>query len=78
MNKIQNTLKDQCLADLKKPFKIIVTGAIAPEQVAQMGLHATAGLDNIYSGSLLGEDILAIAGHEAVDSIESDGEMGIL
>jgi hypothetical protein len=78
MNKIQHTLKDQCLANLQKPFKVIVTGAIASEQAAQMGLNAIAGLDNIYSGSLLGEDILALEQHQAIDSIEPDSEMSIL
>jgi hypothetical protein len=78
MDKIQKSLKDQCLVDLQKPFKIIVTGAIAPEEAMRMGLNTIAGLDNIYSGSVLGETILTIAQHEAIDSIELDNEMSIL
>jgi hypothetical protein len=78
MNKITKALKNQCLADLQKPFEVIVTGSITPEQAMQMGLNTVAGLNNIYSGSLLGKDILAIEKHEAIDSIELNGQMNIL
>lgn len=78
MDKIQNTLKEQCLVDPKKSFNIIVTGAITPEQATQMGLNTIAGLENIYSGLLAGEDILNISQHTAIDSIESDSDMSIL
>jgi hypothetical protein len=78
MSKIQNALKDQCLANLQKTFKVIVTGAITPEQATQMGLHTIAGLNNIYSGSLSGEEVLALEQHQAVDSIEPNSEMNIL
>jgi hypothetical protein len=78
MDKIQQSLKNQCLTDPKKAVKIIVTGFIAPEKVMQIGLDSIDGLDNIYSGSLTGEDILTLEKLEAVDSIELDSDMDIL
>ena len=78
MDKIQQALKNQCLADPKKPVKVIVTGFVAPEKAMQIGLDSIEGLDNIYSGSLTGKDILAIEKLDTVNSIELDGEMNIL
>ncbi|OTE96652.1 hypothetical protein BCS42_12325 [Crenothrix sp. D3] len=78
MNKIQTALKNQCLADPKEPVSVIVTGFITPEKAKQIGLDSIAGLDNIYSGSLLGENILTIAELEAIDSIELDADVGML
>lgn len=78
MDKIAQSLKNQCLVELQKPFKIIVTGAIAPDEAQQMGLNSITGLDNLYSGSLRGEEVLALAQHKAIDSIELDSDMNIL
>lgn len=78
MDKIQTSLKDQCLADPQTPVKVIITGSIAPEKAMQMGLDSIAGLDNIYSGSLIGAAILAIEKLETIDSIELDSDMEIL
>ncbi len=78
MDKIQISLKNQCVADPKRLLKVIVTGFIAPEKAMQMGLDSIEGLDNIYSGSLRGEAILAIEKLETIDSIELDSDMEIL
>lgn len=78
MDKIQLSLKNQCLADPQRPIKVIVTGFIAPEKATQMGLNSIEGLDNIYSGSLRGEAIFAIGKLEPIDSIELDSDMDIL
>lgn len=78
MDKIQESLKLQCLADLKSPIKVIVTGFVAPEKAMQMSLKPINGLDNIFSGSLTGEDILAIEQLETIERIEFDSDMGIL
>jgi hypothetical protein len=78
MSKIPTSLQQQCLANLQKPFNVIVTGTLASDEATQLGLASLTGLDNIYSGSLLGETILTMAQQKTIDSIELDGEMGIL
>lgn len=78
MDKIKKSLKHQCQADLKRPVKVIVTGYVALEKAMQIGLKPMNGLDNIFCGSLTGEDILAIEKLETIESIELDSDMGIL
>ncbi|MCI0654556.1 MAG: hypothetical protein L0Y39_08785 [Methylococcaceae bacterium] len=78
MDKIKKNLKGQCQSDLKKEFKIIVTGSIKPEEATQIGLNPITGLDNIFSGSVTGEKIIAIEKLKTVDSIELDSNMEIL
>lgn len=78
MDKIQKSLKNQCLANPKRLLKIIVAGFIAPNNAMQMGLASIEGLNNIYSGSLMGEAILAIEQLEMIDIIELDSDMEIL
>jgi hypothetical protein len=78
MSKLPTALQQQCLASPQTPFKVIVIGTLASDEATQLGLASLTGLDNIYSGSLLGETILTMAQQETIDSIELDGEMGIL
>ncbi len=78
MSKIEKKLKQQSESNQENEFQVIVTGFIHPERAEKFGLKPFSGLDNIYSGSLTGANILELGDIETVESVEPDGTVEIL
>ncbi|MES2546618.1 MAG: hypothetical protein V4575_02860 [Pseudomonadota bacterium] len=78
MDKINNALKQKCLSHLSKPIQVVVVGLLTTEEVFNLGLTPINGLDNLYKGSLTGQQILNLEKLDAIKSIEFDINMHVL
>ncbi|NBB76630.1 MAG: hypothetical protein GVY02_04550 [Bacteroidetes bacterium] len=78
MEKITGDLKKACSREPKKQFDVVIVlkEESDPKQLPIKSYNRL--MDNILSASMKGSEILELEKHDSIQSVEPDGEVGIL